>query len=459
MCRLNWYGLVMVVATAVLPTGRSRSELAAQEVPPPPPAPLTTPPAALRLTLEEAKDRALTHNKQLHLGRLNVQEKGIAVSAAQRDYFPKVLGLGTYLRFDEPLGTVVTTQGRQLGERAVQVLPVGPGVPTSAITAPPFSKAVNVLNRDTAVGTVMVAQPLTKLIGVSALVDLARADAGIAEAQLDKGTRDLLSGVAQAYYALHAVRRIRAALALQAGMLDRLLQARPSVELRLAALDVRKGLAEADKQMAELTAVLTQLLGLPPCTDLELVEPALPPVTVTCAEEAAQQALANHPQVREAQQGITKAQAGLRAAKMDYLPDVNVVGGYGGQTAADYIQDNFAYVGVTAAYTFWDWGKRREVKRQRQAQIALAHQNVEVMIETAQLEARKAFLAYKQAEEELQIATEVVQARQDAEQEARDPAAVFTVKAATAKAMLEQMQAELTYRLAHAKLLAAIGQP
>jgi hypothetical protein len=56
-----------------------------------------------RLTLEQAKELALTNNKQLQLGQLNVQEKQIAVSAAKRDYFPKVLGLASYLHFDEPL--------------------------------------------------------------------------------------------------------------------------------------------------------------------------------------------------------------------------------------------------------------------------------------------------------------------------------------------------------------------
>lgn len=416
-------------------------------------------PPAYRVTLEEAKERALTHNKQLELGRLNVQEKQIAISAAKRDYLPKVLGLAAYLHFDEPLGTVVTTRSRTRVGQTIRILPGGPGIQVPTVTIPTRSTAVNVVNQDTAIGTLMVAQPITKLIGVSVLVDLARADAEIADAQLEKGKRELLSGVAQAYYALYAARRIQAALSLQASVLDQLLQVKPAPELRLAALELRKGLVEADKQIAELTEVLSQLLGLPPGTCLELVESPFPPVPVACADEAAQHALTNNPQIREAQQNINKARAGLRAAKMDYLPDVNVIGGYSGQTAADYIQENFAFVGVTASYTFWDWGKRKEVKRQRETQIAVAHQNVEVTIETVQLEARKAFLAYRQAEEDLKIANEVVTARQDAEKDAKDPAALLAAKAATAKAQLEQMQAELNARLAHAKLLAAIGQP
>src|SRR6185503_19457791 len=119
----------------------------------------------------------------------------------------------------------------------------------------------------------------------------------------------------------------------------------------LGLLEVRKGLAEADRNIAELTQLLNQLLGFPSCAVLNLVEPPLPPITVTCVEEAGELAVANSPQIREAEQNIMKARAGLRAAKMDYLPDVNVVGGYVAQSAADYIQEDFTAVGVTASYT------------------------------------------------------------------------------------------------------------
>src|SRR5262245_46079509 len=76
-------------------------------------------------------------------------------------------------------------------------------------------------------------------------------------------------------YGLLAAKRIHAALALQAGMLEQLLHAKPNAELRLGLLELRKGLADAEKQIAELTDLLIQLLGLPCGTCLELVEPAL----------------------------------------------------------------------------------------------------------------------------------------------------------------------------------------
>jgi outer membrane protein TolC len=435
-------------------TGVGLSRLAAEESLPTFVVPLPHPPQ--HLTLEEARSLALANNKLLQAGRLDLKSKRIAVDAARTDYFPKLLAIGAYLHFNENLGTVVATRGRQLGGTTI-----GPGgflqIPTINISSRTIT--ANVINQDTAIGAIMMAQPITKLIGVSAQVDLARADAEIAAAKLDQGTRELLSGVTQAYYGLLAARRVKSALLLQIETVEGVLKIQPANELRLALLELRKGLTETEKQIAELTETLNQLLGLAPCTCLEAVEPLLPPLPVSCPDEAAQLALVHNPKIHEARQDVLKTRAGLKAARMSCLPDVNMIAAYNGQTMADYIQPDFAFVGVTGSYTLFEWGKRGEVKRERETQIAAATRNVEAVAETVALDARKAFLALKQAEEELRIANEVVKIDQDAEKDAKTPAALVAAKAATAKAQLDQMQAELNYRLAHAKLLAAIGHP
>src|SRR5689334_562501 len=78
--------------------------------------------SANRLTLDEARSLALSNNKNINLGRVNLQEKQIAISAATTDYLPKLLGSGTYLHFNNDLGTVVATKERQLGGATI-----GPG--------------------------------------------------------------------------------------------------------------------------------------------------------------------------------------------------------------------------------------------------------------------------------------------------------------------------------------------
>jgi len=259
----NFRPLIGAAVTAVVLLEFQASDLLAQELARPAPSA----PAALRLTLEEAKQQALAQNKQVHLGRLNIEEKQLAISAATTDYLPKVLGSAAYLHFNDNLGTVLATEGRQLGGGSI-----GPGgiIQVPSITIPRQSITANVVNQDSAFGALIVAQPITKLIGVSALVDLARADEGIASAQLDKGARDLLSGVSQAYYGLLAARRINAVLTLQFQAVEPLVKAKPTAELRLGLLELRKGRAETRKQIPELTDLLNQLLGFPSGTALEL---------------------------------------------------------------------------------------------------------------------------------------------------------------------------------------------
>ena len=398
-------------------------------------------PAVRRLTLEEAKQIAVANNPNLTLARLNVMEKKYGVTAARKDYFPKLMGSVTFLHFSEPLGSInVAASGRR------GLLASGTPLVSTAVA-----------NENSTVSTVFLAQPITKLIAVNAAVQLARSDESAAVAQLDKGTRDVVSGVVQAYYGLHGAQRIATAVELQIKVLEPLAKAKPIPVVRIGLIEARQGLVHVRGQVEELNHVLVNLLDLPECTILELVDPLPGELPVRCAADAVTLALANNPEVREADAAILKANAALRVAKMDYLPDINVIGGYANQTLANYVQPNIGYLGVTANYTFWGWGKRRDVKFQRETLVSLANQNVAVARSKVTLEAQKAYGAFTQAYESHQLAREMVDARRDAEKAAQGQAQL-QAKADTAKAELELMKAEITYRVAHAQLSAIIGR-
>jgi outer membrane protein len=419
---------------------QERHAVAQEEV-----APVRLPPVAesaldasrrvCRLTLEDAKQRALMNNKALALARLNIDSKGHATSAATKDYLPKLLGNVTYFHFDNPLGTVLTTRGTVL----------------------PGTIPVNVLNQNTALSTALVAQPITKLIAVNAAVQVSRADEAIAQVKLDQGAQQILSGVTQAYYALIGAQRIRSALALQAQMLQQVGGAQPSPELRIGLVELRQGLLQVEGQIQELTDQLNDLIDFPGGTMLELADPMPSALPIDSAEQAVQMSMTNNPEMREAAQTICKAEAAMKIARMAYLPDVNVVGGFANQTGASYIQQNITYVGVTGSYTFFEWGKKVDLLRQRQADLAMAQQNMQVVSDKVQLETRKTFGAFQQALSAYRLAEEMVQAYQDAEKSANGPAAMMAAKGATAKAELEYMKAEITYRVAHAQMASAIG--
>jgi outer membrane protein TolC len=399
------------------------------------------PVGARTLTLEDARNLAVASNKSIALAQLNVIEKQHVANAARKDYLPKALGNVAYFRFNQDLGSVVTVETGRRG-----LLPVGISTFDAAFA-----------NQNSTLSTMMLAQPITKLIAVNAAVQIARADQAAAQAKLDKGIRDLISGVSQAYYGLLGAQRIQTALELQVNMLQQILAAKPSPDLKIGLLEAQQGLLQVRGQVQELTDQLNTLIGSPPDTRLELVDPMPADLPVHSPEDAAQLALACNPEVREAEQSITQAEAALRVANMAYIPDVNVIGGYANQTAASYIQPNIGFVGVTANYTFWDWGKRKDLKRQRETDIALARQNVLVTIEKVQTEARKAYGTFDQARSALKLAGEIVEARQEAEKAATGVAA-FQAKGDTAKAQLEAMKAEITYRVAYADLAGIINR-
>jgi len=396
----------------------------------------------LHLSLEDAQRLALTNNTTLTMGRLSVQEKSIAVDAARRDYFPKLLGNFYYFHFNDNLGKVATFRTGQLG------------------ILPPGSRTVeaNVVNQDSTITAITLAQPITKLIAVNAAVQFARADTVIADAQLDKGTRDLLSGVAQAFHGMYGAQRIEAALVLQVEISQRYAQTNTNPEIRVAIIEARQALLQVRSQLAELNEQFSNLLNVPAGTRFELVQPLPPAVPISNAEEAVQLALRCNPQVQEAQANIAKAEAALKVANADFLPDVNIFGSYFNQTSASYIQPNFGAFGVSASYTFFDWGKRRRVRDQRGMQIALASSNVRATIEKVRLEAVQAFVGYDEAQQAFGLAGEMVRARQDAEVLPKDAAGLAAAKAATAKSQLELIQAEIAYRVAHARLVGVIGE-
>src|SRR5262249_425649 len=154
-------------------------------------------------------------------------------------------------------------------------------------------------------------------------VKAAKADEEIAQAQLEKGRRELLSGTEQLFWGLLAVQRIRAGAAEAVAAAEKL-AAMPQapVEVRLALAEGRHALQQGDAQLPALQEQMGFLLDLPTCPRLELVEPPVPVVAVRCADEAVTLALASSPDFREAELNVVRAEAGVKAAKVDYLPNI-----------------------------------------------------------------------------------------------------------------------------------------
>ena len=445
----NRYALLLAAFTTTQLASIGAARVAAADAP----VPANAPPAVVHITLEEAKQRALGNSKLLNLAALNAESKAFAVKAAQADYFPKVIGTAMYLHFNDDLGTVLSTQGRTVS---------GPrGRPLA--TFPALTVDVPVLNQDTSFANVGVVQPLTDLLKVRQGVKIARADEQIALAQRDAGIRKLASGVEQLYWGLLAVRRIRAGA--EEGLHGaELLAATGTLEARTALLEAKQALQQVGSQDADLQEQLNGLLDLPPCTVLELVEPPLPLLPFHCADDVAGLAVASSPEIREAQQTVCKAQAGLAAGKLDFVPSIGLVGGYVNQTGASYIQQDIGYVGVVGSYTFVDWGKRRNVVRKRQNLVAMATLKLSQTEDEVRQKAAKAFRELNEDQDALKTAEEMVALRKEAVKKASaagpkaDLKDLLEASKAGMTAEVDAVKADLAYRTSYVQLMALIGK-
>jgi outer membrane protein TolC len=444
----------LAAALALTPAGHSQQP-APRPAPPAEAAPAApAQPAVERLTLDEAKKRVVANSKLLTLAATNVEGKGYATRAMRAQYFPQVIGYTLYFHFNEDLGTVLTTQGRKV---------TGPkGRPLG--TVPSFTIDLPVLNQDTEFSTVSAVQPLTALLKVRAGVKAARADEEIAQAQLEKGRRALVSGTEQLFWGLLAVQRIRAGAATAVAAAEKLAAApNAPVEVRLALVEGRQGLQQVDAQLADLQEQMDLLLDLPTCTRLELVEPPVPVVPVKCADEAVQLAVAASPDVREAELNVVRAQAGVCAAKVDWLPNVVVMGGYINQTGANYVQQDIGYVGLMGSYTFVDWGKRRNTIRGAENLVALANLKVQTTRDDVRRKALKAYRDLDDTQVAIKTAQELAALRGEAAKKAqtpealKDPAPLLLAAKKLGEAQVDLVKAELAYRTAWAVFMELLG--
>jgi outer membrane protein len=416
--------------------------------PPPSPAELPPPtPASVRITIDEAKQRALANNKLLNIGGLNADAKAFAVNAARSNYFPHVSGTAVYLHFNDELGTVLATQGRTVSGPRGRVLATFP------------STAVNVpfLNQDTSLSTVYALQPITDLLKVKQGVAIAKEDVQIARAQLEQGIRKVASGTEQLYWGLLAVRKIQGG-AVEAVAGAELMAKSGALEARTALVEARQALQEVNKQAADLEEQLNGLLDLPLCTHLELVEPELPELPFRCPDDVVAQALANSPEIAEAEHTIGKAHAAVKAGKLDYVPSVAVLGGYLNQTGMDYVQQNIGYMGVVGSYTFVDWGKRKNVIRERQTMVAMASLKLQQTEVEIKQKATKAFREVIETQEALKTSMELAELRKEAEKSAKNPVDMMKAAKDAMTAQVDVIKADLAYRQAYVQLMTLVGR-
>jgi len=407
-----------------------------------------------KLTLDEAVTLAVAQNSSLKIANAKVREGGEKRESVRADYFPHLSNESTYVHITNnqlinvPAGSLGTVPG--LG-----------AFPTQDVT-------INQGSKNPVLSNTTLTQPLTQLPKIYQADNIAIADQKIAVAERDKARTDVIFATHKLYYSLLIARKQKdaASAAVTAGE-EALREAKAGVAsgnlLEVAAigssavlLQNRHALLSAEIQIADLNSEFNDLLGLPLETEIEPVGLVAAEPTVYTRETYVHEALKSNPEIKAAQESVNKAQNGVKAAKLDYIPDISAFGQYTYQDGIPFLDHNIGVVGLRMTWDIWDWGKKRGVVAQRKEQLTQADENLLRVKRRIEVEVNKAYRKLEQTKRLIDVARESLALQKEnlrlksngMKSGTATEAQYATALAALKKAEYEELQALLGYSLA-----------
>src|SRR5262249_31365887 len=118
------------------------------------------------------------------------------------------------------------------------------------------------------------------------------------------------------------------------------------IESKAQLLQAKQELLTSELQLSDLRMQFNDTLGLPIRSEVAL-DPEVPAAPVPAPREACVKlALDSNPEITEARAVVGKASAGVRAAKREYIPDVEAFARYSYQNNVPFLARNFGTFGV-----------------------------------------------------------------------------------------------------------------
>ena len=349
---MNAVTAVAVLALAVAQAPEQKPDLAPQ-----PPA--TAQPAGEVITLEQALQLAAQRNLDLKAAQAQLKQADEISVQAWSSYLPQVAASGAYTH----------------------------NIPDAAIPAGTLyagSPRVTILAADQLNGQVDASQMIFSpalMFGIRA----ASKTEDVSRLTIDNVRRDILFGVAQAYYAVAALKQgvevaerlleiaqrqeKDARVRYQAGTIAKVGLLRAEIDRARAEQDLRR----ARNSYESGRIALATLLDRP--VDFEVTappEPRLPDELRELEEVAVRERL----DLQAARRNVEAQRASRRAAMGRYVPDLAAFGRYQIQNAAGFTgQDDQWSFGLALSWTLLDGGLRESQIRQGDARITEAEAN------------------------------------------------------------------------------------
>jgi outer membrane protein TolC len=416
-----------------------------------------------RISLREAVQLALKHNHNVRIAGYAVDEKQHAKEAAKGSYFPSIRNDSSFLRVTDT--QLIEINSGSLGTAA--------GTPI-----PPVSSVLNQGGRSMTTSGTQITQPLTSLLKIRRANDIAQAEVRASREKAQLTENDVALAVHEVYYRVLIAQarrsateaRIRASQDLESERIEQVKFGssleQESIESRAQLLQAKQELLTTDLQLVDLKLKLNDLTGLPLTTVLDL-DPTVAESQETCPlEECVTRATASHPEIREARAEVEEAEAAVRLAKTDiWVPDVDAFARYSYQNNVPFLARNFGTFGIHLGYDLFDGGRKRSVKREREAQLAQAKENLARLTDEVELAVHTAYNKLERTQQMLKVSEEVVALRSESNRvlqqqllqgaALKSQAASAAVQEYDAKALL--LQSQLDYSQAQDEFIHAMG--
>jgi len=416
-----------------------------------------------RLNLHEAVELALKHNHTVRIAAFHVEEEEHAKEVARSAYLPTI-------RNDSAFAHATDTQF--IG------FPAGSLGTISNTAIPSRQLIISQGDKNFIVSGTGLTQPLTELFKIKSGNDAARAELNASREKARGVENDVALKVRQLYYNILVVQSKHEAIEAKIRAVDDLQGERVQqvkygstlevdlIESKAQLLQAKQDLLTTELQLSDLKLKFNDIVGFPLKADIAL-DPDVPVPPESCErEQCIKLALDSQPEITEARAEVEKTSAGVRAAKREYIPDIEAFARYSYQENVPFLARNFGTFGVHFGYDLFDGGKKRATLRERDAQLAQAKENLARITDEVEVRVQTAFNKVERTQQMVAVSQELLATRQEARRVSAQQLQQGTYLHSQADAAAAQefeaqtllLQSQLEYAQAQDELTDAIGE-
>jgi len=408
------------------------------------------------LTLRQAVDLAMQHNRRLRLARLAVEQSKTKQSIAKSNYYPHISNQSTALYITELEGVTI---------------PAGAfGSPSATGLIPGKSVTVGQGALDAFTSGTGLAQPLTQFFKIRAGDKAATADLRSAQYEESDAENSVSLLVHQLYFEilvqqaqLEAAKQSVAAAQVAEAESNRAVSEGSALEVaaleaHATTLDQRQSVLTQQLTIDDAMLQLDDALGLPLGTLLILdAESVGEAPTIPSRDDAYATVLLHNPKVLEARQSVESAKAGLAAARDAYIPDLTGLARYSYQSGVPFLVHNFGTFGGAFSFDLFDGGAREAKVKQAEIAVEMAETQLQQTESDIRIQISAAYDKVERLQQLVSVVQEAYKARTEAARvsaeqvahneklesnAAKDTAAAYDTKASLLEAKLGLFLAE-----------------